>query len=683
MPLPAPAGIAPRAATPRTAPNTPGAAGTPMSFHASFTPVAGGPGTLRGLRLRRLRSPIRPSGPDGSRNALSGDAVLTVFQRDLLAPCAQALVAGEPTWVQGLRIPGFTGAEWAACLLPISPERLDAIAWTVPPASAAVTTSGAAGSLDEVFNVAPFGFAVCAPDGTVLTANGRLCALLGRREAELVGKAVDTWLHPDDSADAPHPAGDGVTRRFLRGDGQTVWLQVALNQMSADGPERLLASFADVSDHGEEVVRLAHTAMQDPLTGLPNRRRLLELISAALKDQAKGRVSVAFLDLDGFKPVNDTLGHAAGDALLREVSRRLGGVIRGGDAVARIGGDEFVVLVRGLDSAVEVEVLAHRVQAALSVPFALEGRTVVTGASVGIAHATMRSTADSLLNEADTAMYAAKRSGRGRYIVYDEGLKAQAVARRATESEIRDALTGNQLEVWYQPIYALPSRRVTGVEALLRWRHPDRGLLTPADFLGGIETSGFGVAVGRLVMERAMRDLTAFRKSKRSMKHLTLTVNLAAEHVRSPGLVTDVRRALETCKLQPDALVIDIAESLLATADGSALRGLRTLRELGIGIAADDFGIGTSSLAGLARLPVTALKIDRALVQGSGAEAPGSNAVVEAVALLGRNLGRDVIAEGVETVAELAAVSHAGVTHAQGFILSRPAAAADVASLLR
>ncbi len=393
--------------------------------------------------------------------------------------------------------------------------------------------------------------------------------------------------------------------------------------------------------------------------------------------------SVLFLDLDRFKVVNDSLGHSAGDELLRTVAGRLAGTCREGDLVARLGGDEFVVVAPGLGEEGAVQ-LAERVQAVLGAHIEVAGHELVVSASVGIvAHDPARGQLDAegLLRAADVSMYQAKARGRARAVVWSEPAGERAVQRLTVEQELRTALEQGQITVHFQPQVELATGRVLGVEALARWAHPTRGLLSPAAFLEVAEDTGLVVELGRQVLRTAACQVADWRRLP-GCGGLTLSVNLSTRELLEPSNLDQALAVLRDCGLPPAALTLEVLESVLLDAEGTVLQALGSYVDNGVHLALDDFGTGSSSLLHLRRVPVASVKIDRAFVQGLGRDRQ-DEAIVRALHSLTGDLGMTCIAEGVEEVRQRDWLMEQGVTVAQGYLLHRPLPAAAVDALLR
>jgi diguanylate cyclase (GGDEF)-like protein len=422
-------------------------------------------------------------------------------------------------------------------------------------------------------------------------------------------------------------------------------------------------------------------AMHDALTDLPNRRHFLERVDAVLNSRRPAHVAVLLLDLDDFKVVNDSLGHETGDELLRSLAARLARTVRGGDLVARLGGDEFVVLCEGVDGVESAEVLAGRLAAAWEQPFQLGGGAHYAKASVGIALAEpgRDSTAEELMREADAAMYRAKERRSG-WAIFHEEMQTQALNHLRVESELRRALERDELRLAYQPIVSTDSGEPVGVEALLRWAHPERGMLGPFEFLDVAERSGLIVPIGRWVVGEACRQVAAWNAA-RAGEPLHLTVNVSAAQIASGSLEADVAGALLASGLHPELLGLEITEHALIENPDEAQHLLLALRARGVRLLLDDFGTGYSSLGYLRRFRIDAVKIDRTFVSGMH-ENVDQHAIVEAIVRMANSLGLGVVAEGVELDEQLAALRALGGDRAQGFLFSRPLLPEDFESAM-
>jgi diguanylate cyclase (GGDEF)-like protein len=429
---------------------------------------------------------------------------------------------------------------------------------------------------------------------------------------------------------------------------------------------------------------LAHRATHDSLTGLPNRRAFVDHVEQALDRRthdpaARGRVAVLFVDVDDFKLVNDSLGHGAGDRLLEAVAQRLADGLRPQDVVARFGGDEFTVLVADVVSQDEALHIAHRLAAALRPPIELDGESRFITASVGIAVAgtRLRDDADQLLQDADAAMYRAKELGKARCEAFDDSLRAAARRRLALEGGLREALVRGELHLVYQPQVRLPGGEITGAEALIRWRHPRLGIVSPAEFVPMAERLGLIEEIGDWVVRTACAEAMRWGRDD-----IGVAVNVSPRQLNSVGFAETVREALAGSGLAPDRLCLEVTETALLADVATARVMLARLRELGVELAVDDFGVGHASLRHLRQLlPVDVLKIDKSFVDGLPGDREDA-AIVAAVVRLAEDLGLDCVAEGVEVAEQVEALTAMGCAYAQGYFFARPLTADAIAELL-
>ncbi|MBV9872828.1 MAG: EAL domain-containing protein [Frankiaceae bacterium] len=527
------------------------------------------------------------------------------------------------------------------------------------------------------------------PDGTrrVVASNHALHVILGARAEEIEGRPLVDWIHPEDvdGAIAAYTRALGrpdrpfaIEIRMIRADGEPTWVEMTGSLLrDRDGNMwQAIAQIEDVNDRRRAQEQIEQYSFVDALTQLPNRLLALDRIRQALARSVRsGRsVAVMYLDLDHFKVINDSLGHDAGDELLRVVGARLPEAVRPVDTVARIGGDEFIVCCDDLPAepgAAELEAvaIADRTRATLERPVTVDGNELAVTVSVGIAiSGDQRRTAEELLRDADTALYRAKDKGRSRWEVFDDALRAEAVGRLETERDLRDALDKFQLAAVYQPIVDLASGGVVGAEALLRWHHPQSGLMPPAEFIRVAEETGLIVPIGQWVLEQACATLAQWQSPN---SNLSMSINVSAKQLLRSDLAATVARMCEDYELKPGALTLEVTERQLVDLVGSGLSELRTLSENGVKIALDDFGTGYGSLTYLRSLPVDTVKVDRSFVSGV-LSSPTDLAIVESVIRLGTALNLDIVAEGIEEPPVADRLIELGCPHAQGWLYGRP-----------
>lgn len=528
--------------------------------------------------------------------------------------------------------------------------------------------------------------------------SGRWKEMLGYDDAAIAALPAE-WLdrvHDDDLPglkEAMHPAAGGEITSFehehrVRSHtGSFRWM--LCRALAVPGPgwptTRLVGSLTDITERKELEDRLRQGALYDALTGLPNRTLFLDRLDRAIAHSKRRRdynFVVLFLDLDGFKVVNDSLGHLAGDHLLMQVAARITAQLRDADTAARFGGDEFAILLNDVTDMGAVPTIVDRLQAALAMPYELDQQVIVVSASIGIATSTTGyDLPEDVLRDSDIAMYRAKANERGTYATFDISMHEGAVRRMRIESELRSAIEKDQFELHYQPIVRLDTHRIDALEALVRWRHPTRGLLLPGDFLPVAEEAGLIVPVGRLIVENVCRQLATWALDGVSLHGARVSVNVSNHEFWHPNFQAHLVASLEAYALQPSSLNLEITEGVIMHNPEVAQTILQDLRRMGFQLHIDDFGTGYSSLDALHRFPVEALKIDRSFVSRLESDRK-SRELVRTIVMMGRNLDMDVIAEGIENAAQEDILRDLGCVFGQGYLFARPLAVAAASALL-
>ncbi|MHB8577167.1 MAG: EAL domain-containing protein [Dehalococcoidia bacterium] len=554
--------------------------------------------------------------------------------------------------------------------------------------------------LQAVLDNIDTGIVACAADGRLRLFNRATEVLHGLPMQAL---PVDEWADHYDLY-----AKDGTTRletadiplfRALRGEpvrnvemmivpkhgrARTVLANGSLIMDAAGQKLGAVVAMHDITERKQAEAQLAHQAFHDSLTGLPNRALLLDRLEHALTRarRAAGALTVLFIDLDQFKTINDTRGHAAGDALLQGMAQRLLTAVRAEDTVARLGGDEFVVLLEDIGTVSEATLLAQRLLAALQQPMALALHELTLSASLGMVFSTgVDIDAGELLRRADVAMRQAKAAGRGGIAVFDPGMDAAMVAAWELELALQQALARQELRVYYQPVVDLATEGIVGVEALVRWQHPEHGLVSPATFIPLAEANGQILEIGAWVCREACRQARVWQALLPAGRPLQVNVNLSAREFQCPTLVEDVAAILRETGLPPSSLCLEVTETAVMQDIGAAVRTLRALKALGLRVALDDFGTGYSSLSYLQQFPHDTLKLDRSFVQRLPGDAD-TRVIVQSITALAHALGMQVTAEGMETREELAQVRAMGCDTAQGYWFCRPLPALELTALL-
>lgn len=554
----------------------------------------------------------------------------------------------------------------------------------------------------EYFNTMPVGAMLVSPDGAVLQCNRKALEILGLPEEMVLGV---NWREPDipvlqaDGNPLPFeelPTNKALLERRKTGavtlgverpsDGDWSWCSIVAEPHLDEQGEVLdiLMTFEDVTQRRMVEAELAIQTFRDRLTSLPNRTLFMERLTQAILrcDRRKLSTAVLFLDLDRFKVVNDSLSHESGDQLLVQVAKRIRGSIRPEDTAARLGGDEFAVLFEDLAHVNGAMRVAERILRAFDEPFQLTGQEVFTTCSMGLATSSSSDTNPSeLIRDAEVAMYRAKAKGEGTIEHFDPSMNAQALARFQLEGELRRALERNEFFLMYQPIVGLDSGVIEGWEALVRWRHPERGLVPPLDFIPLAEETGLIVPIGKWVLEEACRQAKLWLDRFPTRLERVMNVNISSRQFQNRDLIATVTEALTSQDLRPRNLKLEITESMMMKDPQASIEAMTIFKGLHVFLVVDDFGTGYSSLSYLKRFPVDTLKVDKSFVDGLGTDAE-STAIVEAIISLAKSLGMRVTAEGIETKEQLERLRALGCDYGQGYFLSRPLATEAMDELL-
>lgn len=530
-------------------------------------------------------------------------------------------------------------------------------------------------------------------DGRIIQVNDKLTQVSGYAVGELIGqdhRMLASGLHDRTFfADMWRTLGRGQTWRGVicnrTKQGELYWVDSAIVPLKdPDGRVmRYVSIRIDVTERMQTEQQMRHIASRDGLTGLVNRAVLRERIDRAPRAERRSglKAAVLFIDLDQFKGINDSLGHETGDRLLIEVGRRLQSSVRSDDTVARQGGDEFIVFMPAIDGPQEAERLAERLIRELSRPYPVDGRELYIGSSIGVAiFPDHGADVDTLLKNSDTVTYHVKDSGRNRYAIFDARMSGEVLERYALGMELRRAVDLGEFELHFQPVIAIASGRIEGLEALLRWRHPQRGLVSPLHFIGIAESSGLIVPIGDWVLRAACRQIHAWRAQGLPVPRVA--INLSIMQLQQPDIVCRIDACLREFDLLPQALGFEVTEGVLMSRTDEVVEVLRAFAARGFDLAIDDFGTGYSSLSYLKLLPIDILKIDRSFVKDIGEDADDT-AIVSAIVALARSLQLGLVAEGVETPEQLAFLRAQGCQWFQGYLASHPLPADEIARRLR
>lgn len=595
-----------------------------------------------------------------------------------------------------LHASAFHGSRWFSCTLAaISPglTRSDVLAIfrdVTEDRLAAETLQASEARLRAVFDQAAIAIALLDLDGCFVQVNPAVQRLLGYDEARLIGRRWTAFVPPEELgaadtilASVQASQRETVTheQRFVRHDGRVLWAMMTVTRVeNPTGAAGLIAMLQDVTERRALEAQLTWQAYHDPLTNLANRTLFRERVDLALarRTGVPGGVAVLFLDLDNFKTINDSKGHAAGDALLFEVGRRLLNATRGCDTVARLGGDEFAILIDTVREPADCVIVAERILASMRHPVVIDGTEVMVSTSIGIVRDTGQESADDILRNADVAMYNAKQGGRARHAEFEPAMHDKAVERMRLQTDLRTAIDAGEITLAFQPIVTLATGTACGFEALARWTHASLGIIAPDTFIPLAEETGLIVPLGRTILLLACEEAARWTADSAAGRPLGISVNLSGRQLEEATLVQDVRDALEESGLAPDRLTLEITETALVH-DSEAMRArLFELKALGVTLAIDDFGTGYSSLSYIQQFPVDVLKIDRSFVEGLRRASSTDAALARTIIALGASLRLRTVAEGIELDAQRAILCELGCEFGQGYLYARPMPAADI-----
>lgn len=535
-------------------------------------------------------------------------------------------------------------------------------------------------------------------DGTIRYESPSVERILGYKPEELLGKNAFEFIHPEDIAKISESfkylvqnlgATVRVESRFRHKNGSWCFLESTGSNLLAEPFIRgIVINSRDISDRKFAEEKLIYDALHDVLTGLPNRALFTDRLRRAseyAKRDSNYLFAVLFLDLDRFKFINDSLGHTYGDQLLLAIAQRLKECLRPTDLAARLGGDEFTVLLEGIKDVSDTVRVAERIQQELAFPIAIGEQEIITTVSIGIALSTTGyKQPEDLLRNADIAMYRAKVRGKARYEIFDTNMHAQIVERLQLERDLRRAIERRELRVYYQPIVYLNTGNLAALEALVRWQHPQEGLIFPEKFMPIAQEIGLSMSIDEWVLQEACRQLQMWQKQcklKAKTPTLTINVNLCGCWFKQQKLQRYIHQILQETELQPHSLKLEITEDIIMENDSEVSFMLNQLRDLGIKLAIDDFGTGYSSLARLHRFPITELKIDRSFVSGSDVE-KGNLDIIETIVILAKKLGMEVTAEGIETAQQLQKLRELKCEYGQGYFFSKPLESKAIEALI-
>ena len=599
-----------------------------------------------------------------------------------------------------LRARAFHGIRWLSCTLtPMVPglqttSVLAIFRDVTDDRLAAETVRHSEARLRAVFNQAAIAIALLDLDGFFVDVNPAVEQLLGYDSAGLIGRRWNAFSPPEDleftdeliaALHLQQRENLTIQQRFVRNDGRVLWTLLTISRVdNPSGSTGLIAMLQDITERRALEAQLTWQAFHDPLTNLANRALFRERVEKALggRTVTPGSVAVLFLDLDDFKTVNDSMGHAAGDQLLFEVGRRLLNATRGCDTVARLGGDEFAILIDEVRESADCVRVAERVLESMQQPVQLDGTEVTVGSSIGIVRNSGAESADDMLRNADVAMYSAKQRGKGRFTLFEPGMHDKAVERLRLQTDLRVAIENDEITLRFQPIVTLEDGTPFGFEALARWSHAEYGDVSPNTFIPLAEETGMIVPLGFTILRAACREAVRWNALPGLSTPIGLTVNLSGRQLEEAAVVAHVRDALLETGLDAARLTLEITESALVHNSDTMRHRLQQLKELGVSLAIDDFGTGYSSLSYIQQFPVDVLKIDRSFVEGLGRSSGTDAALARTIIALADSLQLRTVAEGIEVEAQRAMLRELGCELGQGYLYAKPMLAGDVGAWL-
>lgn len=547
----------------------------------------------------------------------------------------------------------------------------------------------------SAFSNAPIGIGIVSKESRWLQANEALCEIFGFEKEKLLEKSLHEIVHPEDIANFHSNLMSVINSdkksfqtelRYFNFEGEEIWTQTSISRLNDSEHSRLICQIQDITARRQAEEKLRWDASFDPLTELLNRGVFLKKLKKAVQRGKKDKdydFAVIFVDLDKFKLVNDSIGHTFGDKLLVAVAKRLRKFLPDDCTLARFGSDEFLILIDEDTESEKLTFLVEEIQRQVGLVFGISGHEINITASIGVVYFDeTHQTAEDVLRDADTALHIAKTKGRSRYVFFDEEMRKKAVNQMQLEKELQRAVERKELFLTYQPIVSIESGKLTGFEALIRWKHPEMGLISPAQFIPIAEENGQIIKIGKFVLEEACRQLCVWKNSISEDLPLTMSVNVSTKQLLRKQLLTEVLEVFEKYKISPGQIKLEITESVVVDNTESAILILKHFKAMGVKISMDDFGTGYSSLSYLHKLPINTLKIDRSFVSQMTEETEGAE-IVKTIVLLTKTLNLDTVAEGIETEQQLQILKDLGCEYGQGYYFSKPLEVDDATNFIK